>query len=1311
MYRGNGSGSFAAGSDVETGTTNATNSTSLGDLDGDGDLDLIAGNYNQVNRVYLNSGNKDGTLTASATLDESSAIALPSTATTSGAAVDLFDFTLTDAGGGDGFALIASQVVVNTSGTGPFSQVTWLLNGPDASNVSGTYNSGTNKITFTGLSISVANGTNETYILRGYYSSNTSLTDAATFSFSIDGDTDLTTSNLGSSLSGSNAALSNAVAAQVGVTATLLAFTTQPAPLSLTSGTPLDLTTDPVVSLKDAAGNLDLTATTVTLAENGTGSASLGNNSVSSSSGLATFSGVLLTYTATADQQTFGLVASASGLTSATSNSLTADVVATKLAFTTQPSPLALTSGTPLDFTTDPVVAAQDANGVTDTGFSSAVTLSETGAGSSSLGNNTATAASGLATFTGLLLDYTATADQQSLALTASASGLTSATSSSLTADVVATKLVFTTQPSPLALTSGTPLDFTTDPVITAQDANGLTDTGFSSTVTLSESGAGTSSFSNNAVTPTSGLATFSGLLLTYNALDASSIALSASASGLTSATSSSFAVTAFPLVANNRGARTGEGGTVLLSSDLLQFTDAASTTAQIIYTLGTAPTVGTLQKSGTVLSTGATFTQDDIDNSRISYVHAGDEIFGDGFSFSVAGSAGLSTSSFSFGLAIDMDNDRPFIDVKQTLILQEGEQITITNGSLRVLDADALSEQVVYTLVDAPAHGRLSLGAFTQADIDERRLTYRHDGGESTSDAFSFTVSDGSGGQLGTQTLSMRIAPVNDAPVLPVFDAPHGAEGQLLVLELGATDPEGAAIEMTVSGLPEGALLDGTTFTWLPTYAQAGTYPLAVVYDDGQGGRSRLRFDLGVAEVPAPVLQSIPALVDFGEVAAGERAEAAFVLYNPTALTLQVERFTSSDRAFAIVQPTSPMELAPKARMECLVRFKATVGKVGIQQAVLTGATELGSIRVAVAGRSLWSGLEAEEAAVDFGVRTVGAEPWRRLRVVNPGNVPVEVSAQLPDGSPFCIEPSALVLAGGQEADLRVYYAPQEVGVVEQTLVLMGAAATGEAAVEDIAIEEAAGTDTAVERAASEGVLSKDSAVEEAVGTDTAVQVLLRGQALAPKEGRVTIDFNLAPGNQQQRRLGDVRPGNVVQLQLHVQRVRQIAGWSARISYDSEVLTYVEESFLPGAFLPKLISLEQLGVGYVEIGGDVLGQADPATGSGVLGTLSFRVQEGFSERAELAVTRLTWHRAGSGGPARDIVYAPVQLTREAAAVVQAGDFDGSGQTDLDDFFLFADQFQQEVPPEGSPFDLNNDGVVDLADFFRFADRFGQVGE
>jgi hypothetical protein len=54
VYLGNGSGAFGAGSDVEAGVTLNTYSTSLGDLDGD--LDLVIGNRLMVNRVYWGNG-------------------------------------------------------------------------------------------------------------------------------------------------------------------------------------------------------------------------------------------------------------------------------------------------------------------------------------------------------------------------------------------------------------------------------------------------------------------------------------------------------------------------------------------------------------------------------------------------------------------------------------------------------------------------------------------------------------------------------------------------------------------------------------------------------------------------------------------------------------------------------------------------------------------------------------------------------------------------------------------------------------------------------------------------------------------------------------------------------------------------------------------------------------------------------------------------------------------------------------------------------------------------------------------------------
>ena len=213
-------------------------------------------------------------------------------------------------------------------------------------------------------------------------------------------------------------------------------------------------------------------------------------------------------------------------------NNVTIDVVATKLAFATQPS--GSVSGSAL--TTQPVVEAQDANGNLDTGFSSTVTLTTTAGGT--LSNATATPSAGVATFSGL--SYAATADSQSVALTAASSGLSSATATAFVADVIATKLVFSTQPAGAVHATA----LTTQPVVQAQNASGILDTGMSGTVTLAAS-AGT--LSGGTATMSAGVATFSALAMS-GVSSATTLTASFSSSGVSSVTSNSLAVTIAPL-------------------------------------------------------------------------------------------------------------------------------------------------------------------------------------------------------------------------------------------------------------------------------------------------------------------------------------------------------------------------------------------------------------------------------------------------------------------------------------------------------------------------------------------------------------------------------------------------------------------------------------------------------------------------------------------------------------------------------------------------------------------------------------------
>ena len=201
----------------------------------------------------------------------------------------------------------------------------------------------------------------------------------------------------------------------------------------------------------------------------------------------------------------------------------TIDIAATQLAVTTQPA--GSVSGSPL--TTQPIVAAQDAFGNVDSDFSETITLTEDGAGS--LSNNTRAAVNGVATFSGL--SYTATADLETFTLTADdqdgvGSNLRAISTNMLTADVVATQLLFTAQPAPTSFRSGVLTDLTSDPVVRAVDANGTLDTGYSTDITLQANGAGSAiltgtgdtdgAASTVSITPSGGVSTFAGMTINY---------------------------------------------------------------------------------------------------------------------------------------------------------------------------------------------------------------------------------------------------------------------------------------------------------------------------------------------------------------------------------------------------------------------------------------------------------------------------------------------------------------------------------------------------------------------------------------------------------------------------------------------------------------------------------------------------------------------------------------------------------------------------------------------------------------------------
>ena len=210
----------------------------------------------------------------------------------------------------------------------------------------------------------------------------------------------------------------------------------------------------------------------------------------------------------------------------------------------------------------------------------------------------------------------------------------------------------------------------------------------------------------------------------------------------------------------------------------------------------------------------------------------------------------------------------------------------------------------------------------------------------------------------------------------------------------------------------------------------------------------------------------------------------------------MTLQRLTSTSPSFVAVNPTLPVTLAAGASQTVELRFDAQADLTEVQTATLRGHSDLGLFQLSLTGPSLWRGLTYAPEAIDFGTVLVGARRTRFIELTNPGNLPVAVAFTAPTDDRFAVEPLSLSLAGGATQQVAISYEPREVAAAATSIALSGLATT---------------------------------------------TIPLTGRSEWPREGPVSIDFDLAPGNQHQRRAGNATPGSVYELHLHVRGIPDI--------------------------------------------------------------------------------------------------------------------------------------------------------------------------
>ncbi|MBA4020492.1 MAG: hypothetical protein C0483_25305 [Pirellula sp.] len=123
------------------------------------------------------------------------------------------------------------------------------------------------------------------------------------------------------------------------------------------------------------------------------------------------------------------------------------------------------------------------------------------------------------------------------------------------------------------------------------------------------------------------------------------------------------------PTVTNNPGLTLAQGGTAVVTQELLLSNDDTDAQETLTYTLASAPINGLLKLSGVAMQANAVFTQADIDDGRVTYVHDGSFTTNDVLMLSVVDSEGA-TTPFTIAMAIISGNVAPVLDPQAVLPL-----------------------------------------------------------------------------------------------------------------------------------------------------------------------------------------------------------------------------------------------------------------------------------------------------------------------------------------------------------------------------------------------------------------------------------------------------------------------------------------------------------------------------------------------------------------------------------------------------------------------------------------------------------------
>ena len=297
------------------------------------------------------------------------------------------------------------------------------------------------------------------------------------------------------------------------------------------------------------------------------------------------------------------------------------------------------------------------------------------------------------------------------------------------------------------------------------------------------------------------------------------------------------------PNVDTNTGISIAEGDTgSSLGSAQLSASDNLSNAANVTYSLVSAPSNGTLRRSGSALSNASTFTQDDINNNLITYDHDGSDTASDTFAFTLSDALGNLNDNgggnFSFAITVGAVNDAP-LTTADTASTNEDNSVEVdVLGNDSDVDGTLIAASV--TIVSAPANGGTAINTSTGA------ITYTPNANSDSADNFTYTVEDNNGLASAATSVTITVNAQNDAPIA-IADAVSTSTDTLVSIDVAANDtdvdtgdfPDPTTIVVVGAASNGSAVFNGGTnqIDYTPNSGFTGSDTFTYTIDDNSSG------------------------------------------------------------------------------------------------------------------------------------------------------------------------------------------------------------------------------------------------------------------------------------------------------------------------------------------------------------------------------------------------------------------------------------------------------------------------------------------